>query len=448
MDINSNKSSINKHPIVVLLVSIQIILFSTSIQALPSFSRQTGEACIACHVQSGVANLTPRGRDFKLKGYIDSNAKTDLLIPLSLVINGGGVLDETDYKDYPFYSGNNSRNYFSGSLFYAGKVANHLGAYVEGTYTVNPETGFDKGYLNKVDIRVANQVVLPGHVIDYGISINNEPGVQDLWNTNAAWQSISLIANSSYSPAPLANGGLRGQLAGATLYASVNNLLYLEAGAYASLPNDIQNGIGRYNTSLGGYNQINGSAPYWRIALQHDWNGHYLSVGHFGLQADTEINRYSAYQSASSYVSYSDLGIDATYQYLANPNHIVELTGRYVHETINGKAYSLRYYQPSNKNTSESFTVKGAYTWQQTVSLAVGYQQYSLPNYYYYSTQSDFQFLTTELSFTPFGKQHSLASPWLNLRLDLGYITDVSGQKSYYSGPRAEQIYLNGQLSF
>ena len=41
--------------------------FATPAQALPSFARQTGQPCGACHTD--FAGLTPYGRRFKIGGY-------------------------------------------------------------------------------------------------------------------------------------------------------------------------------------------------------------------------------------------------------------------------------------------------------------------------------------------------------------------------------------------
>src|ERR1700692_3199574 len=42
-------------------------LMSSPASAVPSFARQTGQECIACHVS--FPELTPYGRYFKLTGY-------------------------------------------------------------------------------------------------------------------------------------------------------------------------------------------------------------------------------------------------------------------------------------------------------------------------------------------------------------------------------------------
>mgnify|MGYP001371940607 CR=1 FL=1 len=51
-----------------LSLLLTAMLLSPSAQALPSFARQTGMACTACHTQSFGPNLNAYGRSFKLNG--------------------------------------------------------------------------------------------------------------------------------------------------------------------------------------------------------------------------------------------------------------------------------------------------------------------------------------------------------------------------------------------
>jgi hypothetical protein len=53
----------------VLLIVVGAALFVDlpQAQALPSYARQTGQQCAACH--NGFPELTPYGRLFKLNGY-------------------------------------------------------------------------------------------------------------------------------------------------------------------------------------------------------------------------------------------------------------------------------------------------------------------------------------------------------------------------------------------
>jgi hypothetical protein len=105
----------------------------------------------------------------------------------------------------------------------------------------------------------------------------------------------------------------------------INNLLYLEAGAYGSFSSNAQNTFG-----IAGPDRLslNGPAPYWRVALQHDWKGHYFQLGHYGLSADVVPGRNTAFGENH----YTDLAVDATYQYMANPKHIFEVKTTYIYE--------------------------------------------------------------------------------------------------------------------
>src|SRR6516225_4598804 len=46
------------------------------VQALPSYARQTGQQCAACH--NGFPELTPYGRQFKLNGYTWTGGTSNL----------------------------------------------------------------------------------------------------------------------------------------------------------------------------------------------------------------------------------------------------------------------------------------------------------------------------------------------------------------------------------
>src|ERR1700737_659725 len=50
-----------------------LCLYSSAASAVPSFARQTGMACAACHTV--FPELTPFGREFKLNGYVIDNIK-------------------------------------------------------------------------------------------------------------------------------------------------------------------------------------------------------------------------------------------------------------------------------------------------------------------------------------------------------------------------------------
>ncbi|HUW27311.1 MAG TPA: cytochrome C, partial [Sulfuriferula sp.] len=50
-------------------LSVALMSFSNPARAVPSFARQTGQNCVACHAGGQFPELTPYGRLFKLTGY-------------------------------------------------------------------------------------------------------------------------------------------------------------------------------------------------------------------------------------------------------------------------------------------------------------------------------------------------------------------------------------------
>jgi iron:rusticyanin reductase len=168
------------------------MFFSTlqNAHAVPSFARQTGLSCNVCH--SNPPELTAFGRNFKLKGYLltDMSATDrvgntrDLLlskyIPISVMI----LLSNTSSQTKQPGTQNNSAGLPQQlSLFLAGGYASHFGGLAQITYTHSD----DKFSMDNTDLRYANQGKLGGKDWNYGITINNNPSVEDLWNSTPAW---------------------------------------------------------------------------------------------------------------------------------------------------------------------------------------------------------------------------------------------------------------------
>ncbi|MDE2366500.1 MAG: cytochrome C, partial [Betaproteobacteria bacterium] len=337
-----------------VLVSITIMLASGEVNALPSFARQTGMSCSACHVQAFGPGLTPTGRNFKLYGYTDVSEDRTGFIPIAGMIRGsfthtssgqpGGAADR--------FGPNNNATIDEASIFYAGRITSKIGAFVQGTYDGVSNTGA----LDNTDIRLADYADLAGSRLVYGISVNNNPTVQDLWNTTPAWGFP--WSSSPLAPTPAAGlfiESLGAQVVGATIYTMWNNLLYIEGGAYTSLPRNVQQGIGTFNV---GQNRIDGGAPYWRVALQRNWHGHYGAIGSFGMRANANPQRM---QGAGT-DQYTDFGFDATYQYLVNPRHIFELNATYVREHRDLNASAALGFAEKKHGSLDVVRVRTGYT--------------------------------------------------------------------------------------
>ena len=107
-----------------ILVAVVTMLSSTESQALPSFARQTGMPCSACHVQAFGPNLTPTGRNFKLYGYTQTADDRTKMIPLTGMIRGSFTHTNSDLPGGAAdrFGPNNNATIDEASVFYAGRV--------------------------------------------------------------------------------------------------------------------------------------------------------------------------------------------------------------------------------------------------------------------------------------------------------------------------------------
>src|SRR5690348_3016158 len=148
--------------------------------ALPSYARQTGQTCAMCH--TGLPELTPLGREFKLNGYVQGGGDEKGLPRIAAMIQGGFTHTE---KGQPggaaqHFGPNDNFELDQASLFYGGAIwaEQGLGAFIQGTYDgVAREFTWDN-----LDVRLARQTELFGQDLTYGVTLNNNPSVQDVWN--------------------------------------------------------------------------------------------------------------------------------------------------------------------------------------------------------------------------------------------------------------------------
>lgn len=165
------------------LFGVSLILSSTAL-AVPSFSRQTGAGCSACHVGAFGPDLTPYGINFKLRGYADGSSPKWWL-PLSGMVVANWTHTQSDQLPPPgSFRPNDNAVLQEISLFAAGKIANGVGAFIQGTYS-----GIDHySALDQVDIRLAHEFTLGGKELSAGLSLNNNPTLTSPTNTVGAWR--------------------------------------------------------------------------------------------------------------------------------------------------------------------------------------------------------------------------------------------------------------------
>ena len=126
-------------------------------QALPSYARQTGQQCAACH--NGFPELTPYGRQFKLNGYTWTGGTSDLPPIAAMAIpTFTNVRKGIDGGLVPGFGFNNDFA-FTGSLFYGGKIFDGLGTFSQVTYGNVP----NRIHWDNIDLRYATPSELFGH---------------------------------------------------------------------------------------------------------------------------------------------------------------------------------------------------------------------------------------------------------------------------------------------
>ncbi len=378
--------------------------------ALPSFARQTGEECAACHVGAFGPQLTPHGMKFKLGGYTDSDGKAGH-VPLSGMLVANWTHTDTDNANPPrHFSANNNLALQEASLFLGGKLSDHVGSFVQATYN-----GIDRAFgLDQMDLRYARSFETGGKDVLFGLTLNNNPTVQDPFNTTATWRFPYTFSDLAPSPAvaPLIEGGLEQGVLGATAYALWNGSFYGELGGYRSLSPATVNRLG--DADVG---KLKGAAPYWRLGYLKDLRKENYAFGLFGLNADLSPGRDGAYDK------YRDIGVDATYQYLGDRKNIYTLHGSYTHETS-----TLDASAPGDGNGRlNSLNLNASYFYDQTYGVTLGLfdtrgnDNAALWNAVLGSDKPDSRGYIVQLDWTPWGKEGSWNAPWANLRLGLQY---------------------------
>jgi hypothetical protein len=110
------------------------------------------------------------------------------------------------------------------SAFLAGRISSNVGLFSQFTYS-----GADGAFgIDNVDIRFANRFTVGSNTeVVYGLTLNNNPTVQDLWNTTPAWgyPFIGSEGAPGGAAAALIDGGLSQNVLGIGS-AMIGNLLY------------------------------------------------------------------------------------------------------------------------------------------------------------------------------------------------------------------------------
>ncbi len=318
--------------ILIVVVLSFAILDPTSALAVPSYARQTGLACSGCHYAP--PELNPAGRRFKLLGYVDkadetkvvkadgskSHAALDLLasLPLSAMLEASFTSTKSNV---PGTQNGNFEFPQDISLFLSGAWTSHVGSFVQVTY----DTHDDHFTSDNTDIRYANTTKVSGKELVYGLDLNNNPTVEDLWNNTPAWGFPWIASDFAPTPGtnPIIDGGLAQDVAGLGAFAMWNNHLYLDAAIYRS------EHVGGPQPNPGtnfAYN-IRGVAPYWRAAWQQGTGTTQFEFGTYGMHMQSTPNAIAGLED-----EYTDFAFDTQIDRTLFRKDVLSLRGTYIHE--------------------------------------------------------------------------------------------------------------------
>ena len=349
------------------------LLGGSSAKAITSFARQTGLPCSSCHTIP--PELTPFGRAFKLNGYTmtgmpqitakpshqEAGLNLNRYMPIAAFIqfsNAGTNRPQpgTENWNYEFPQ--------AASLFLAGAISDHVGSFIQVTYDAQA----DHFSWDNTDLRYANRRNFAGKDLVYGLTFDNNPTVEDLWNDTPAWGFPWVSPNQTPTPmaGTLIDGGLAQDVAGVGAYAMWNDHLYGAASIYRSA--HIGNAQPNTGTDFG--INIRGAAPYWRFAWQQTMGNNYLEVGTFGMHAASSPGAVTGPEDF-----YTDVAADAQYERILPSlnNNTISIHTTYIHESTDLQATYGLDGAAMAKHDLNTFKLDGTYHFRNKYGLTAGY---------------------------------------------------------------------------
>jgi hypothetical protein len=357
---------------------ISLFLQVPQASAIPSYARQTGFPCKSCHYMP--PELTPLGRAFKLNGYTMAGKPT-VTSPGKGNTSGLNILEsfplsvllDTSFTSLKSPEPGSQNGSFQlpqqASLFLAGAWATHVGSFVQVTYTSQG----DHFTWDNSDIRYANATKLLKKDLAYGITLNNNPTVEDLWNSTPAWGFPWV--GSDWAPGPnagaIVNGGLGEDVAGIGMYAMWDNHLYLAGTIYRSA----HIGVPQPNTGLDGSGaplsiNIRGVAPYWRLAWQQNSKNNNLMIGTYGMHMKSTPGGITGLED-----SYTDWAADFQYDRIIPQfkGDVLSFRGTYIRENTALVATGFSLADPLIQHHLNTVQANAEYHFGDKYSATIGY---------------------------------------------------------------------------
>jgi hypothetical protein len=436
----------------IVLGIVSLLVADRSARAIPPFAAQTGQPCTACHIGGFGPELTPFGRAFKIGGYTQRGGEGwQSYFPLAAMIqtsftNTGSAVPPDQIAHH--YNDNNNFSLDQISVFLGGGIGEHTGGFVQATYSDVPNAS----NLDNTDLRpYTTTFQLFGNELRVGTTVNNNPTVQDPYNSSFAWGYPFISSQLAPTPAasPILASGFNNSSVGYTAYLWYDHKLYLEGGAYTTIGTWAQARLGESF----GVGSSQGAMPYIRAAYEWDWNQQAFHIGTIFMQSN--VNPTVAPLDTDGSMGrdhYQDWVIDGGYQWLGDGTHRFNLTGTFTHEDQNLEGTTTSYNAANgttfgSKSNFNQVQVTGSYWYKNTYGFTVSWLNIWGPaNPQLYKTGIDMtnsangkpnsNAFILEADWVPFGKEDSWARPFVNLKLGVQYTvyTMFNGGVKNYDG--------------
>ncbi len=372
---------------ILIAVAVALPLAPSDANAVPGFARQTGLSCQACHTV--FPELTPFGRQFKLNAYVFTNIKQVQAIseqsqrtlaltefpPFSVQLQASNTTLGKSLPDTGAVADLSQKNETEFpqaiSLFYTGKISDNLGAFLQLTWNPSPNAvGIDNSDLRFADHGGFDSLSMTDFI--YGVTLNNNPTSQDLWNSTPAWGYPFLGSNVAVPPVAkvLLDGQLAQESVGLGGYLYLFNHLYAEVSGYRSAQTSFTNrttgGPGPLDSAAPLRRISSAAAPYWRVAWEQDWGSHALSFGTYGIWAATHPTGIG---ESGPRDTITDVALDTQYQYIGD-DHLFSLAGTWIHED---RKFNNLTEVVHTHNLLDTERITGSYFYKRKIGGSVQY---------------------------------------------------------------------------
>jgi hypothetical protein len=359
------------HRVAVLLLSCCLLPHA---YALPSFARQTGQKCAACHVGGDWPQLTPWGRFFKLSGYTAGSSLIDkegaLHLPVGLFGQAGLTMasQPNDSQGGTVIPYNGQPQLYQVTAEAGTRLTDFAGVFYE--YQLGNTFPGWKGTSGPADVRAVHFFHPGGNEVLVGVDSNNNPTLQDVFNTVPDWTfPFYSSPQTPGGPASPMIASLAAQSGSVGAYALVNREFYVEASFYRPATGFFRWMSAGTNFEAGGKNRLDGCNPSWRAYWNRDRGAHSFMAGTFGMRARVFPDSSSPSGPTDAFTDY---GFDSQYQYLAD-THKYTLRASYIHENRSWDASFPLGGVENPKSNLKSLNINASYGYKNAWAAHTGY---------------------------------------------------------------------------